>query len=120
MIPKGNFPSQAMKSREVLHLPDWTVLDLPPFEQAIHEQVGIMSSLYLPFLRGKECLGLLCFIRQEKRPFSKEEIDIAQSFCDQAVIAIENVRLFQEGAGRPRRCRNRQRSQEFVSGNHEP
>lgn len=94
--PEKNFPSQVISSRAMLHLPDWTVIDLPPFEQKIHNEDGIMSSLFLPLLRGKECLGVLCFIRHEKRAFSQEEIDIAQTFCDQAVIAIENVRLFQE------------------------
>ncbi|MFT7593790.1 MAG: GAF domain-containing protein/DNA-binding response OmpR family regulator [Paracoccaceae bacterium] len=94
--PAKNFPSQAIKSRAMLHLPDWTAIDLPPFEQTIHKEDGIMSSLFLPLLRGQDCLGVLCFIRKEKRAFSKDEIDIAQSFCDQAVIAIENVRLFQE------------------------
>ncbi len=94
--PSANFPSQVVKSGEMLHLPDWTTLDLPPFEQETHIKHGVMSSLMLPLLRGKECLGALVFVRKKKRPYSKDEIDIAQSFCDQAVIAIENVRLFQE------------------------
>jgi signal transduction histidine kinase/DNA-binding response OmpR family regulator len=94
--PEKNFPSQAIRSRKMLHLPDWQAIDLPPFEQKIHEEDGIMSSLFLPLVRGNECLGVLCFIRKQKSSFSKDEIGIAQSFCDQAVIAIENVRLFQE------------------------
>jgi signal transduction histidine kinase/putative methionine-R-sulfoxide reductase with GAF domain len=94
--PEKNFPSQAIRSRSMLHLPDWQAIDLPPFEQKIHDEDGIMSSLFLPLVRGQECLGVLCFIRKQKSSFSKEEIGIAQSFCDQAVIAIGNVRLFQD------------------------
>ncbi len=96
IAPNENFPSQVIFSKEVMHIPDWTIIDLPPFEQEMHEQFDIMSSIYLPLIRGEDCLGVLAFIRNEKKAFTKKEIDIAQSFCDQAVIAIENVRLFQE------------------------
>ncbi|MDA9008806.1 GAF domain-containing protein [Alphaproteobacteria bacterium] len=94
--PKENFPSQVMTSGKILHLPDWTEMDLTPFENTIRDKYGVKSSLFVPLLIGKDCLGVLSFMRKEKRAFSREEIDIAQSFCDQAVIAIENVRLFQE------------------------
>ncbi|WP_295317669.1 response regulator, partial [Roseobacter sp.] len=49
-----------------------------------------------PLLRGDEAVGMLSFIRMERKAFSRDEIALAQSFGDQAVIAIENVRLFQE------------------------
>ncbi|MGB7244073.1 MAG: GAF domain-containing protein [Sulfitobacter sp.] len=94
--PKANFPSQVIRSGEIMHLPDWTNIDLPPFEKEVQEQYGLKSSIFLPLLRGKECLGVLAFVRQEISAFTQEEINIAQSFCDQAVIAIENVRLFKE------------------------
>ena len=94
--PKSNFPSQVILSGEVMHLPDWTTIDLTPFEQKVHKQNNAMSSLFVPLLRGNDCLGVLAFVRDEKKAFSIDEIDIAKSFCDQAVIAIENVRLFQE------------------------
>jgi len=89
-----NFPSRAISNKELLHVPDWTAVDLPSKDQQIHDAEGFMSSLYVPLLRGGECFGVLAFVRKEKRAFSPEEISIAQSFGDQGVIAIENVRLF--------------------------
>lgn len=94
--PTGNYPSRVVQSRKTLHMPDWSTVDLPPYEQTVHEDYGIMSSLFVPLLRGESCVGILVFFRKEARAFSQEEIDIAHSFCDQAVIAIENVRLFNE------------------------
>ena len=94
--PDSDFPSLVMNTKEIHHLSDWTSVDLPPFEQRTHDNRGVMSSLTLPLLRGDECLGVLGFLRFEKRAFSEDEITLAQSFCDQAVIAIENVRLFQD------------------------
>ncbi len=90
-----NFPSRTIANKEVLHVPDWTAVDLPSKDQQIHDAEGFMSSLYIPLLRGGECFGVLAFVRKEKRAFSPEEISMAQSFGDQGVIAIENVRLFQ-------------------------
>lgn len=94
--PKENFPSKVLVSKEMLHMPDWTASDLSPTEQEVHRESGIMSSLFLPLMRGRECLGMLSFVRKIKKAFNPEEIDIAKSFCNQAVIAIENVRLFRE------------------------
>ena len=47
-------------------------------------------------MRGDECLGVLVFACHRKRDFSRKEIALAESFRDQAVIAIENTRLFVE------------------------
>ncbi|MEE4187136.1 MAG: GAF domain-containing protein [Roseobacter sp.] len=89
-----NFPSRTIIEKQVLHVPDWSAVDLPSKDQQIHDAEGFMSSLYVPLLRGGECFGILAFVRKEKRAFSPEEISMAQSFGDQGVIAIENVRLF--------------------------
>ncbi len=94
--PALNFPSRAMNARAFLHLPDWTAIDLPAHERHIHEQFGINAALYVPMLRGSEVFGLLVFARRDRRAYSGDEIDLAHTFCDQAVIAIENVRLFRE------------------------
>jgi GAF domain-containing protein/signal transduction histidine kinase len=94
--PDEHFPSRAIVSKTALHLPDWSRIELPPHERAIHEKYGVRSSLYLPLMRGDECLGVLTFASRRAREFSPGEVALAESFRDQAVIAIENVRLFNE------------------------
>jgi GAF domain-containing protein len=95
--PEINFPSRTIVSRKNLHLPDWSAIDLPEHERRIHETYGINSSLFLPLLlRGGECFGLLALASKRPRIFGKSEISLAESFRDQAVIAIENTRLFNE------------------------
>jgi signal transduction histidine kinase/CheY-like chemotaxis protein len=94
--PDQNFPSRAIISNSMLHLPDWSTIELPPHERRIREALGVNSALYLPLLRGDTCLGLLVFGRNRAREFSRKEIALAESFRDQAMIAIENVRLFNE------------------------
>ena len=91
-----NFPSRAILSRSLLHLPDWSALSLPPLEQDVHDRFGMRSALLLPLMRGDECLGVLVFGRNKPREFSPKDIALAESFRDQAVIAIENTRLFNE------------------------
>jgi GAF domain-containing protein/CheY-like chemotaxis protein len=94
--PAQNFPSRVLLENRILHIEDWLEFDLPPFEALIQQRVGVRSSLAMPLVRGEQRAGLLNFIRKDRRPFTHEEIDLAQSFADQAVIAIENVRLFRE------------------------
>ena len=94
--PQANFPSRAIVSRKMLHLPDWSAIDLPPHEQGVHQRFGAMASLYLPLLRGAECIGLLAFVSRRRNIFGEHEIAMAEAFRDQALIAIENARLFNE------------------------
>ncbi|MBL0150102.1 MAG: GAF domain-containing protein [Ideonella sp.] len=93
-----NFPSRVLISRAPLHIPDWSALELSEHELAVQRQTGCRASLMLPLLRGtdQEALGVLIFQRDQPVPFSEADIALAQSFADQAVIAIENVRLFNE------------------------
>jgi two-component system, NtrC family, sensor kinase len=94
--PDTNFPSRAIISKKNLHLPDWSTIDLPEHERHIREKYGINSSLFLPLLRAGECLGLLALAGKRPNMFGKSEIVLAESFRDQALIAIENTRLFNE------------------------
>lgn len=94
--PNANFPSRAIVERTTLHLPDWSAVELPPFERAIQERLGIASALYMPLLRNGECIGLLAMAGKLTHIFDKREITLAEAFRDQALIAIENTRLFNE------------------------
>jgi signal transduction histidine kinase/DNA-binding response OmpR family regulator/GTP-sensing pleiotropic transcriptional regulator CodY len=94
--PAHNFPSLAIASKQNFHLPDWNAVELPPHQRAIQTLYGVSASLMLPMLRGDECVGVLAFDRSRPGEFSARDIALAESFRDQAVIAIQNARLFRE------------------------
>ena len=94
--PDANFPSRAIVERKMLYLPDWSSIDLPEHERRIHELFGVNAALYLPLLRDGECIGLLALAGKRPGIFGENEIALAESFRDQAAIAIENARLFNE------------------------
>jgi GAF domain-containing protein len=94
--PSANFPSRAIRSKAMLHIPDWMAAELPPHEQVRHQQLGLNSALYLPLLRGDECVGVLVLGSKQANAFNPQAIALAESFRDQALIAVENVRLFNE------------------------
>ncbi len=80
----------------MLHLPDWSLIELPEHERHRRETFGINSALYLPLLRENECIGLLTLAGKRANMFGPSEIAQAESFRDQALIAIENARMFDE------------------------
>ena len=94
--PSADFPSRAIASKAMVHVPDWSLVELPAIEAQVRDILSARSSLYLPFLREGECVGLLGFVSQRAHGFGLAEITQAESFRDQALIAIENTRLFNE------------------------
>ena len=100
--PDANFPSRAIIAKKTLHLPDWSLIDPPAYECWVRETFGIVSSLYLPLVCAGECIGLLVLAGKRTNIFGATEIALAESFRDQAVIAIENTRLFEEVQARTR------------------
>ena len=67
-----------------------------PEGYAMSRRIGQRTTFSVPLLRGSEAIGCFAFRRTEVRPFSPKQIELASTFADQAVIAIENARLFDE------------------------
>jgi len=91
-----NFPSRAILDGKVLHITDWEGGDVPEHEKVVAKSFGIKSGLMVPLLRQGEGIGAIAVVRTKTGPFPAKDIALLQSFADQAVIAIENVRLFNE------------------------
>src|SRR5262245_8411109 len=94
--PNANLPSRAIVARKDLYFPDLSEIELPAFERTARNLQGINSSLLLPMLRGAECIGVLALASKRVNNFDDGDIALAKSFRNQAVIAIENARLFKE------------------------
>ena len=86
----------AMLDREVVHVEDMQSDARFPTSQALARTMGYRTALSVPMLRESGPVGAIVVFRQERRPFAAAEIGLLRTFADQAVIAIENVRLFKE------------------------
>ena len=73
------------------------LLNDPEFSPPEHQRrENVRTALSVPMMRGDRLVGVLTLWRNEVRPFSDKQIALVQTFADQALIAIENVRLFNE------------------------
>ena len=94
--PSKNFPSRSIIEKKTLYLPDISMMELPKHERRVYETYGNRSGLFVPLIRGEQCIGLLVFAGKRANAFGEREIALAESFREQALIAIENARLFAE------------------------
>jgi two-component system, NtrC family, sensor kinase len=78
-----------------VHIPD-VLVDSEYTWQEGQRLAGFRAMLGVPLLRDGDCVGVMAMTRSIPQPFTARQVDIATTFADQAVIAIENVRLFHE------------------------
>src|SRR5262245_50717684 len=92
----GSVAGYAVREARVVHVEDVTRADDFPVGRDIARRLGWRTTLSAPLLREGIAIGAILIRRSEVRPFSDQQITHLQTFADQAVIAIENVRLFTE------------------------
>src|SRR5216684_2352811 len=86
----------AMLDRDVVHVEDMQNDARFPASQALARTMGYRTALSVPMLRDSGPAGAIVIFRQKDRRFTDAEIALLRTFADQAVLAIENVRLFKE------------------------
>jgi signal transduction histidine kinase/CheY-like chemotaxis protein len=97
-LRRTSIAGRSILERRSIHIED--VLPLIESEypdvRDIQKRIGFRTALNVPLLREGEGVGVISLLRDEVRPFAPAEIALIETFADQAVIAIENVRLFNE------------------------
>jgi two-component system, NtrC family, sensor kinase len=94
-LTRGHLVGRAVIDRKTIHVRDLAQA-LAEYPETTAARYGVQSALAVPLMREGIALGVIRISRTEIRPFTDNQIALLQTFADQAVIAIENVRLFKE------------------------
>ena len=84
-----------MIERRTIDIPDLQA-EAEKYPDSSHMGRGIRTFLVTPLLREETAIGVISIRRKEVKPFTDKQVALLETFASQAVIAIENVRLFKE------------------------
>jgi signal transduction histidine kinase len=122
-ITRGFPGGRAIVDRQTIHIHDIeAVIDTEYSDvKAIQKEIGQRTVLATPLLREGIAIGAIVIRRLLVRPFSEKQIALLKTFADQAVIAIENVRLFREIQEKNQQLEaaNKHKSQFLANVSHE-
>jgi signal transduction histidine kinase len=123
VLNRDSVAGRAILQREPVHIHDVLATPLTdlPYTREVAQQIGFRTILAVPLLREGEATGSLTIRWQDVQPFSSKQVALLQSFAAQAVIAIENVRLFKEleAANRGLEAASRHKSEFLANMSHE-
>jgi GAF domain-containing protein/anti-sigma regulatory factor (Ser/Thr protein kinase) len=95
-LVRGRIYARAVIDRKATQVADLLAeADEYPESWKVAVQVGWRTALCVPLLHAGEAIGVIFIRRTEVRPFTERQIELVNTFADQAVIAIENTRLFE-------------------------
>jgi signal transduction histidine kinase len=117
---RGSVIGRALLERRPIHIPDVEADPEYSFTEA-QRLGGFRTMLGVPMLRDRVAIGVFALTRSEVRPFTEKQIELASTFADQAAIAIENVRLFDEIQAKSRQLAeaSQHKSQFLANMSHE-
>ena len=98
VFDRSHVGGRAVIDRQTIHIHDISAgFDTEfPGARTLYELTGVRTILATPLVREGDAIGNIVIRRSEVRPFTEKQIALLETFANQAVIAIENVRLFKE------------------------